>query len=524
MKKLILFLSAVLLLAALTACRKAQPTDVSSAFTEQPAPSETQAARDTMVAYRADGSIVSLEDCGDGTWKAADGTLYYPGEDGVLRARGAEDLYTDIPTGTEAPAAPIKRQDGERFEAVIMIEGMEETVQYEHVRNEVLGFEMDYEYESFVRRTEAVCDRFTSMYDDPDDPQNYFEVSYSAEDADTIAASVRASLSDDYEIIQESYMLERAGECIRIDASAVKGGGWMPDQLQMVYIIPAADGCRIAAVHYASEGAEGFGIRLSRMMDTLEIIERDAEGIADDPQPAGNAAGTPTPTSAAASAPRITKSPTGETVDPGGTALFIARGDDATRAVWHFVDPDRSQDIEYTEAAQMFSGLDIIDADTGSLILKNIPESLNGWSVYCRFSNAVGSSDTERAVITVNAAKAPEQQQQQASFDYTGTFTESRAGRGTLTITGSASLYEVSVDWYEGSTEYITTFSGTFSDTGVLSYSNACLTVRFEDGSHDLRYTGGTGSLSYVDSGVVGVYWTDDQSEYDEDNFFFAKN
>ena len=237
---------------------------------------------------------------------------------------------------------------------------------------------------------------------------------------------------------------------------------------------------------------------------------------------------TPTPTDppasptpyAAASAPRITKSPTGETVDAGGSALFIAKSEDATRAVWHFVSPDRSQDIEYTEAAQKFSSLDIIDADTGSLVLKNIPESLNGWSVYCRFSNAIGSSDTDRAAITVNAEKVPEQD----SFDYTGTFTESRAQRGTLTITGSPSLYEVSVDWYEGSTEYITTFSGVFSDTGVMSYSNACLTVRFDDGSHDLRYTSGTGSLAYVDSGVVGVYWTDDQSEYDEDIFFFAKD
>lgn len=242
--------------------------------------------------------------------------------------------------------------------------------------------------------------------------------------------------------------------------------------------------------------------------------------------PAGTAAPTDapaetTPPYAPASAPTITKSPTGETVDAGGSALFIATSGDATRAIWHFVSPDRSQDIEYTEAAQAFSGLEVINGDSDSLALRNIPESLNGWSVYCRFSNAIGSSDTDRAVITVNAAKAPEQQQ--ASFDYTGTFTEARAQRGTLTITGSPSLYEVSVDWYEGSTEYITTFSGVFSDTGVMSYSNACLTVRFEDGSHELRYTGGTGSLAYVDSGVVGVYWTDDQSEYDEGNFFFAK-
>jgi len=279
MKRMLCLLIAVLLMASITACHKTQLSDSSPAYTAQADESATVSpSANTMTAYRANGSIVILEDCGDGTWKDADGLLYYLGEDGVLRARGAEDLYTEVPADTETnTTAPIGRQDGERFEAVIIIEGMEETVQYEHVRNEMLGFEMDYEYESFVRHTESVCDRFTSIYDDPDDPQNYFEVSYSADDADSIAASVRSSLSDDYEIIQESYTLERAGNCIRIDASAVKGGGWMPDQLQMVYIIPAADGCRIATIHYASEGAEGFGRRLSYMMNTFEIIGRNTD-------------------------------------------------------------------------------------------------------------------------------------------------------------------------------------------------------------------------------------------------------
>ena len=169
----------------------------------------------------------------------------------------------------------------------------------------------------------------------------------------------------------------------------------------------------------------------------------------------------------------------------------------------------------------MFSGLEIIDADTGDLVLKNIPESLNDWKVYCHFSNAIGSSDTDSAAITVNAAKTPAQ----TGADYTGIYTESLAGRGTIEITGTPTLYEVTVDWFEGTTEYLTTFSGTFSDTGVLEYNNAVLTVRFEDGSHDLRYTSGTGNLAYVDSGIVGVYWTDNQSEYDENNtFFFAKS
>ena len=286
MRKSIYLLAAMLLLASLTACRSIRPSDASSADAAQTAPTEAQVAdsaavpesADTMTAYRADGTSVTLNDRGDGTWKDPNGTIYYRGEDGVWRARGAEDLYSDITDGTEAKppatAAPIKRQDGDRFEAVIMIEGLEETVRYEHVRNDRLGFEIDYEYDWFVRESESVCERFVSMYDDADEPQNYLELSFNAEDADTVAASVCASLSDDYDVIREPYTLERAGSCIRIDASSTKGNGGTPDLLQMVYIIPASDGCLIASAHYSFESAEGFGRRISYMMDTLEVISR----------------------------------------------------------------------------------------------------------------------------------------------------------------------------------------------------------------------------------------------------------
>ena len=69
-------------------------------------------------------------------------------------------------------------------------------------------------------------------------------------------------------------MLDHAGSCIRIDASAAKGGKVMPDLLQMVYIIPAEDGCRIATAHYSIESAEGFGKRFRNMMDTFVVIQQ----------------------------------------------------------------------------------------------------------------------------------------------------------------------------------------------------------------------------------------------------------
>lgn len=178
------------------------------------------------------------------------------------------------PSETSEPVAETSRQDGERFEAVIIMEGMEETVQYEHIRNENIGIEMDYDYESFVRQSGSNRERFISDWDDPENPENYLEVTYNAKDADTVAASISEELSKEYELITENFTLEGAGECIRIGASEVKGGGYMPDKLQMVYVIPASDGCRVAWEHYEIEGAEGFGRRFSYMVHTLSVIDR----------------------------------------------------------------------------------------------------------------------------------------------------------------------------------------------------------------------------------------------------------
>ncbi len=186
----------------------------------------------------------------------------------------AVPVIASEPEGTPETAEETRRQDGERFEDVIMLEGMEETVRYEHVRNDKIGIEMDYDYESFERRSESDRERFVSRYDNPADPQDYLEVTYRAESADAAAAAVSEVLSKEYAIISAPYTLDHAGSCIRIDASATKDNQ-TPDLLQMVYIIPAGDGCIVGTSHYTFESAEGFGKRFSNIMNSLVIIGRN---------------------------------------------------------------------------------------------------------------------------------------------------------------------------------------------------------------------------------------------------------
>ena len=182
---------------------------------------------------------------------------------------GAESNFgAETAFGAESTSG---RQDGERFEDVIMLEGMEETVKYEHVKNETIGIEMDYDYENFTRQSGSASEVFISVYDNTDTPENYLELIYTTEDADSAAASIAESLSRNFNINKESRMLAKAGSCTCIDASATKDNQ-TPDQMQAVYVIPLSNGSVIATMHYSFEAAEGFGRRFSEMLNTLSII------------------------------------------------------------------------------------------------------------------------------------------------------------------------------------------------------------------------------------------------------------
>lgn len=180
------------------------------------------------------------------------------------------------PTATTDPSASLAaagRKDGERFESVITIEGMEETVHYEHIRNESIGFEMDYDYENFQRRSEADRECFISVWDDAASPENYLEIKHLSQDPEAAAASIAEELSDRYDVGRSTFTLEQAGDCIRLDASVdANNTSQMMDQLQMIYVIPASDGCFVATEHYYIVESEGFGRRFSSMMHTFSPI------------------------------------------------------------------------------------------------------------------------------------------------------------------------------------------------------------------------------------------------------------
>lgn len=205
-------------------------------------------------------------------------------------AKGKEEpqpAETESPVETAEPAEEtpaIERQHGERFEDVIMIEGMEETIKLEHFVNETAGLAMDYDYESFVCRASSDRLQIVSAYDDPETPENYIEVSYCPDDAETVADAIEKVLSADYAVSRDTAVLKSGVECIHMDASATPDGAYTADVLQAVYVIPADDGCRVAHLRYLPEGSDGFGRRLSYLASTVTVMDPQGERAMSDEQ------------------------------------------------------------------------------------------------------------------------------------------------------------------------------------------------------------------------------------------------
>jgi hypothetical protein len=160
-------------------------------------------------------------------------------------------------------------KNGDRFDDVIILEGMEETVHYEHVINESIGLEMDYDYESFVRYSDPAFETFISVYDDAQKPENYLEIVHSNETAESVADTIAEDLSKEYDITRTEMTLDHAGSCVKISASEDKNTHGTADMIYVVYIIPRDNGCLIAKESMYFEASEGFGRRFNYMVNTI---------------------------------------------------------------------------------------------------------------------------------------------------------------------------------------------------------------------------------------------------------------
>lgn len=233
-------------------------------------------------------------------------------------------------------------------------------------------------------------------------------------------------------------------------------------------------------------------------------------------------------------APTVTKNPTDETVVVGGSCSFTADYQNAVYATWHFVSPDGQKDFDYGGIGVEFPTMTVLNGMYSNLQLSNVPQGMNGWKVYCRYSNDVGSVDTQKATVTVTAAgqgSAAARPGASASTaaaygGFTGLFVDEDNER-TMEISGDSSWYDVKVTWPISSSEiYTWEFGGTFNNEGVLYYDN-CLRTQYtydeQDNEDSQIWTDGSGDLDFSTS-KDGMYWSFyDDPDFSIDDIFFGR-
>lgn len=207
--------------------------------------------------------------------------------------------------------------------------------------------------------------------------------------------------------------------------------------------------------------------------------------------------------------PVITKNPTGETVEEGGTAQFVARADNADSFVWRLVSADTTNTIPARDAAYYFKGLEVSGADTERLTLSSIPKSLNGWAVECKFTNAAGSSFTTGAIIRVTGATGTTNNPQ----DTTTTGNNNTANSNELQAP-KINTQPKGAELSAGQSHTMTVYASNASGIGTLTYqwyssdSNNMNNIKAIDGANGTSYTAPeTAGTKYY---CVGVWLSKD--------------
>ena len=206
--------------------------------------------------------------------------------------------------------------------------------------------------------------------------------------------------------------------------------------------------------------------------------------------------------------PVITKNPTGETVEVGGSAQFVARADNADSFVWRLVSADTTNTIPAKDASYYFNGLEVSGADTERLSLSNIPKSLNGWAVECKFTNAAGSSFTTGAIVRVSGATS-------TTNDPKDTTNNSNASASTNELQApKINTQPKGAELSAGQSHTMTVYASNASGIGTLTYqwyssdSNNMNNIKAIDGANTTSYTAPeTAGTKYY---CVGVWLSKD--------------
>ena len=217
--------------------------------------------------------------------------------------------------------------------------------------------------------------------------------------------------------------------------------------------------------------------------------------------------GTITPAKPDPGAPiKVTKSPTGESVNEGEGASFVARAENAATFSWGLYNPTTDEYLTAKQAPGHFAGLGVEilgDATDTTLVLTSIPGALNGWYAEARFyREGADTAFSNGARITVIGA-TPQ----------TPTITEQPQG-AQMQYGKTASLYVKAVAAGSNTLKYQWYRSDTNKNSGGTAISGATSNTYTPPETSGVSYyyvnvwaTDGAKESTHVNSSVAAVQY-----------------
>ena len=115
----------------------------------------------------------------------------------------------------------------------------------------------------------------------------------------------------------------------------------------------------------------------------------------------------------------ITKNPTDEARTAGGTAWFISGATGYNSLSWSFMSPGGTK-CSVQDFKDRFPYVTVDGEHGTTLTLYNVSTDMNGWGVFCTFSDKDGSKDTAMAFLYVSAVYVAPTYSTPSSTNYNG--------------------------------------------------------------------------------------------------------
>ena len=112
--------------------------------------------------------------------------------------------------------------------------------------------------------------------------------------------------------------------------------------------------------------------------------------------------------SVALAAPKITKQPESATTDEKGTVSFSIKASGYKGLTWRFVNPATGEETTGKKLNSIFKKIKVANPNGHTITLKNVPEEMHGWYVYCHLTGNGFEVDSDRVLLLVYGLPEPD--------------------------------------------------------------------------------------------------------------------